>query len=133
MSNDRSHDQIFSTSQDKVEDIMKKVFEKYKTDKTFEQNLIKNPTGTLKKEGLELKPGFSFQIVKTIEEANSLPVNIIPLLFENKKVSLSLDELDQVAGGKKVMDDELGYREVSDEQYAQMTPDQKAIFFNMKR
>lgn len=65
----------------------------------FEQKLLTNPTQTLQKEGLELQKGLSFQIVNTVEEANSLPDNVIPLSLENGKGVLSKEKLDNVTGG----------------------------------
>lgn len=100
MKKEMTYEQIFVTSRDEMEEIMKEVREKYKNDKVFERNLISNPTETLKKEGLELQKGISFQIVKTEEEANLLPGNVVPLSFDNNnKDSLSLEELDNIAGG----------------------------------
>jgi hypothetical protein len=99
MNKDMTYDQIFATSQDRMIEIMKRVHEKCKNDKIFEQVLLNNPTETLKKEGLELQNGISFQIVKTKEEANVLPDNVIPLLFEDREEALSEEELQKVAGG----------------------------------
>lgn len=47
-----------------------------------------------------------YQVVKTAKEANSLPDNIIPLSFKDKKESLSIEELRNVAGGATPYDDE---------------------------
>jgi hypothetical protein len=104
MNKDMTYDQIFATSQDRMIEIMKRVHEKCKNDKIFEQVLLNNPTETLKKEGLELQKDISFQIVKTKEEANVLPDNVIPLLFEERKGALSEEELQKVAGGGGIFD-----------------------------
>lgn len=95
-----TYDQIFATSRDKMEEIMKEVHEKCINDKGFEQELFSNPTETLKKKGLELQPGMSFQIVKTEEEVNLLPDNVIPLSFGDKQDLLSVEDLDKVVGGQ---------------------------------
>jgi hypothetical protein len=46
-----------------------------------------------------VQPGIRFQLVKTEEEANLLPDNVIPLSFQNKKGALSSEDLQKVAGG----------------------------------
>jgi hypothetical protein len=99
MNNDMTYDQLFVTSRDRMEEIMKAVLEKCDNDKIFEQALLSDPTETLKKEGLELQPGMSVQIVKTEEEASLLSNNVIPLSIGNKQNSLSLKDLEDVAGG----------------------------------
>jgi hypothetical protein len=99
MKKDMSYDQIFATSRNKTEEIMKTVREKCINDKVFEQDLLNKPTETLQKEGLELQKGIRFQVVKTADEANILPDNVIPLLLENKNEALSPEDLDKVAGG----------------------------------
>lgn len=91
--------QFFTISEEKVEEIMKRVGEKCKNDKSFELELHNHPTETLKKEGLELQPGMRFQVVNTLDEANALPDNVVPLSFKNNKDSLSLNDLQKVAGG----------------------------------
>ena len=98
MNKDMTYDQLFATSRDRMEEIVKEVFEKCKNDKVFDQALHNDPTETLKKEGLELQPGISFQIVKTEEDAKRLPHNIIPLCLDDKHF-LDGSELDKVAGG----------------------------------
>jgi hypothetical protein len=99
MNKEKTYDQLFATSRDKMKEIMKEVFEKCKNDKIFERELLNNPTETIKKEGLELKPGVSIQIIKTEKEASLLPNNVIPLFLSDKQEPLSVEELDKVAGG----------------------------------
>jgi hypothetical protein len=98
MNKDMTYEQLFAISRDRIGEIMKEVFEKCKNDKKFEQVMLNDPTGTLKKEGLELQPGISFQIVKTMEDAKLLPNNIIPLYADAKHL-LTPEELDVVAAG----------------------------------
>lgn len=105
-------EQIFAISQDKAEEIMKRVGEKYKNDKVFKQELHSNATETLRKEGLELQSGISFKFVKTEEEAKSLPHNVIPISFENNEDSLLLDDLDKVVGAGDMPDGILPLEEV---------------------
>lgn len=99
MSKDISYEQMLVTSQDRFNKIMKHVINKCKNDKTFEHNLLNNPTEILKQEGLELQPNVSFQTVKTEEEARLLPNNVIPFLLKEKQGPLSEEDLDKVVGG----------------------------------
>lgn len=93
------YDEIFITPRNQMNEIMKTVIEKCQDDKDFEQRLLNNPTEIMQLEGVEVKEGFNFQIVKSLEDLDSLPTNIIPLPLVNQKCSLSLEDLDKVAGG----------------------------------
>jgi hypothetical protein len=104
VNNNMTHDQMYAISRDRMEEIMKEVRNRCKNDKVFEQELIQDPTETLKKEGLKLQPGISFQVTKTEEEARQLPDNVIPLSFEQN--SLDIEDLDKVAGGGNVFEDQ---------------------------
>lgn len=104
MNKDINYNQVFVTPINITKQIMTTAHEKCINDSLFKQNFLENPTDTLQKEGLKLHKGFSFRFVTTIEEANSLPDNVIPLSFENKRESLSLEDLEKVAGGKTMQE-----------------------------
>lgn len=116
-----TYEQLYATSRERMEEIMKVVREKCKNDKIFEQELFKYPTETLKKEGLKLQPDICFQFVKSEEDTERLPDSVIPLTFkfveteaeanalpasvfplvrtQKNNEGLSMDSLDKVAAG----------------------------------
>jgi hypothetical protein len=59
----------------------------------------KNPTQALIHAGITLKKGVTFKFVETEEEANALPANVIPLMHTQNDDNLTIEDLDNVAGG----------------------------------
>ena len=57
---------------------------------------IENPTQALIDAGVTLKKEVTLKFVETEEEANALPVNVFPLIRNEK---LSIENLDKVVGG----------------------------------
>lgn len=104
MNKDMNYNQVFVTPINITKQIMTTAHEKCINDSLFKQNFLEDPTDILEKEGLKLHKGFSFRFVTTVEEANSLPDNVIPLSFENKKEALSLEDLQKIAGGGSMQD-----------------------------
>lgn len=63
---------------------------------------MENPAQALINAGVSVKKGVEFKFVETEEEANALPANVFPLKIERNDGQLSMEHLDQVAGGMSV-------------------------------
>jgi hypothetical protein len=86
MNKDMTYEQIFATSRDRMEEIMKEVHEKYKNDTMFEHALLNDPTETLKKEGLKLQPDIAFKLLKQKKRQNCYQIMLSHYILEINKI-----------------------------------------------